>query len=118
LTAEREYPSLFLPRRKSTGAGERRLLEARPPGQGPAARERRDAVSGHAQLTLYTLYTNPRATSVGWGFGTQEMCELFGFADSTPLFESRVNAGSARGSDGDVQLFTGPCTTDVFPPPN
>lgn len=60
-------------------------------------------------------YTNPRAETVHWGFGDQEMCELLGFADATTAFESRVNAADPEGADGDVQLFSGPCFTLAFP---
>ncbi|MFT3773959.1 MAG: hypothetical protein QM820_51985 [Minicystis sp.] len=63
-------------------------------------------------------YTNPGTASVGWGVGSQEMCELFGFADTTSFFQSRVNTGTDAGKDGDVQLFTGTCDTQVFAPSN
>jgi hypothetical protein len=60
-------------------------------------------------------YTNPRAESVGWGFGDQEMCEVLGFADSTMAFESSVGEAQPDGTDGQVQLFTGACSTLAFP---
>jgi hypothetical protein len=59
-------------------------------------------------------FTNPRAESVGWGFGDQEMCETLGFADATVAFESRVDAANADGMDGATQLFTGDCSTLAF----
>jgi hypothetical protein len=63
-------------------------------------------------------YTNPRTTDVTWGLGTQEMCELFGFADSTMFYRSVVTVANPAGTDGTVQLFEGPCSTKVFPPAN
>lgn len=60
-------------------------------------------------------YTNPGSKTVGWGLGSQEMCELFGFADTTAFFQARVNVSEAKGSDGSVLLFEGPCDTEVFP---
>jgi hypothetical protein len=60
-------------------------------------------------------YDNPRAEPVGWGFGDQEMCELLGFADSPYGFESRIATAESAGTDGDVRLFTGPCSTIAFP---
>jgi hypothetical protein len=59
-------------------------------------------------------YLNPGSDNIGWGVGKLEMCEMFGFADSTSFFQSRVGTGAAAGADGDVLLFEGPCTTEVF----
>jgi hypothetical protein len=72
-------------------------------------------MSGSDGLRFACQYTNPRGASVGWGFGDQEMCELFGFSDSPVFFQSRVNKTTATGTDGPVQLSSGPCTTEVFP---
>jgi hypothetical protein len=72
-------------------------------------------MSGSDGFRFACQYTNPRGASVGWGFGDQEMCELFGFADAPAFFQSRVNATTATGTDGPVQLSSGPCTTEVFP---
>jgi hypothetical protein len=60
-------------------------------------------------------YANPRAESVGWGFGDQEMCELLGFADSAYAFESTINDSELAGTEAGLQLFTGPCSTVAFP---
>jgi hypothetical protein len=75
-------------------------------------------LAGSDGFTFGCQYTNPRSTDVFWGLGAGEMCEMFGFADSTAFFESRVSTGKAAGADGDVQLFTGACTNQVFPPAN
>ena len=75
-------------------------------------------MAGADGFTFGCQYTNPRTTDVGWGLGAGEMCEMFGFADSTAFFESRVSTGQPDGTDGDVQLFTGTCKNQVFPPSN
>lgn len=59
-------------------------------------------------------YANPRATSVVWGFGADEMCELFGFADTSAFFQSRVNQRVFDGTEGGVLMFSGPCDNQVF----
>lgn len=75
-------------------------------------------MTGADGFTFACQYTNPRTTSVGWGFGTQEMCELFGFADTPEFFQSRVGTGSADGTDpSGVQLFGGDCETEVISAP-
>jgi len=59
-------------------------------------------------------YDNPRAVSVGWGIGDQEMCELLGFAEAKAAFESTISTADPAGSDGEVRLFTGACNTLAF----
>jgi hypothetical protein len=75
-------------------------------------------MAGADGFTFGCQYTNPRTTDVLWGLGNGEMCEMFAFADSTAFFQSRVSKGAAAGTEGDVQLFSGPCTNQVFPPSN
>ena len=59
-----------------------------------------------------------RPGSAGWGFGTQEMCELFGFAETPDFFQGHVATGMAAGTDSKgVQLFTGDCLSEVIPAP-
>jgi hypothetical protein len=60
-------------------------------------------------------YENLRDEYVIWGFGDKEMCELLGFADSAYAFESSIDTADADGTDGSLQLFTGPCFTIAFP---
>jgi hypothetical protein len=75
-------------------------------------------MTGAQGFTFACQYTNPRTTSVGWGFGTNEMCELFGFAETPDFFQSHVATGTAAGTDGSgVQLFTGSCLNEVIPAP-
>lgn len=71
-------------------------------------------LAGADGLRFGCEYSNPLDHDVGWGFGNGEMCELFGFAEGTPFFQSRVNTGAAMGTDGEVQLYGGACETDVF----
>jgi hypothetical protein len=59
-------------------------------------------------------YQNMRDVAVKWGFGDQEMCELLGFAEMPVAFESKVPNAYTAGAEGDVQLFTGKCTTLAF----
>jgi hypothetical protein len=75
-------------------------------------------MTGADGITFACQYTNTRTMEVGWGFGTNEMCELFGFAQTPDFFQSRVETGVSAGTDSNgVQLFTGSCTTVVYPPP-
>ncbi len=73
-------------------------------------------MKGTDGLRFACEYTNPRGTSVGWGFGDQEMCELFGFSDASAFFQSRVDTTTATGTEGPVLLSSGPGKTIVFPP--
>lgn len=59
-------------------------------------------------------YHSTRDSVVKWGFGDQEMCELLGFAETNVGFESRITAAEEVGMDGDVRLFTAPCSTIAF----
>lgn len=71
-------------------------------------------MTGADGFTFYCQYMNSTANEIGWGFGGSEMCEMFGFAEATPFFQSRVGVGQQVGTDGDVQLFAGDCDTQVF----
>ncbi|HRI68164.1 MAG TPA: hypothetical protein PK156_28235 [Polyangium sp.] len=59
-------------------------------------------------------YHNERDSTVKWGFGDQEMCELLGFAEANVAFESNITAAEEVGLDGDVRIFSAPCTTLAF----
>ena len=59
-------------------------------------------------------FDNPRSESVHWGFGDQEMCENLGFIASDFAFESSVKDVVSAGMDGDIPVFTGPCSTFAF----
>jgi hypothetical protein len=71
-------------------------------------------VTGATGLRFGCEFDNPRSVSVGWGFGDQEMCECLGFADSRLAFESRIEEAVPDGAEGDVQKFTGACSTIAF----
>lgn len=59
-------------------------------------------------------FDNPRDEYIHYGLGDQEMCEMLGFAGSPIAFESSVDTAESAGTDGDTQLFTGPCSTLAF----
>jgi hypothetical protein len=69
-------------------------------------------------VTFACQYDNTRDMNVGWGFGTDEMCELFGFAADTPYFQSRVKTGMPEGTNGNVALNGGDCVTEQVSPIN
>lgn len=71
-------------------------------------------LAGTTNLRFGCEFTNPRADSVGWGFGDQEMCEFLGFADAKMAFESTVDEAATAGNDGSTALFTGYCSTVAF----
>ncbi len=60
-------------------------------------------------------YANPGSGTVVWGTGSNEMCEVFAFADTSAFFEGYVPTGKAAGSDGSVLLFEGSCLAKVYP---
>lgn len=71
-------------------------------------------LAGAKGLRFGCEFDNPRFEKVGWGFGDQEMCEVLGFAASAVAFESRVTEANPGASDGEVQTYTGPCSTIAF----
>ncbi|NUP09068.1 MAG: hypothetical protein HOW73_23705 [Polyangiaceae bacterium] len=72
-------------------------------------------LAGITSLRFGCEFQNPRDETVHWGFGDQEMCEMLGFIESPVAFESRVDEAAADGTDGDVQVFTSPCSTIMIP---
>jgi hypothetical protein len=69
-------------------------------------------IEGATGLRFGCEFDNPRAESVHWGFGDQEMCEMLGFADSRVGFESSVSTLDAPGTgEGGLPEYTGPCST-------
>lgn len=60
-------------------------------------------------------FENPRAESVGWGFGDQEMCEMLGFIESPLAFEGTVHETTMTGTDGAIATHEGPCTIQFVP---
>jgi hypothetical protein len=71
-------------------------------------------LAGADGLEFGCQYSNPHDRDVIWGAGTNEMCELFGFADTSSFFQSRVNKGVVDGMDGDVVTNSGTCDNDVY----
>lgn len=72
-------------------------------------------LSGITSLRFGCEFENPRAETVGWGFGDQEMCEMLGFIESPVAFESRVSDAEPLADDGDVQVFSSACTSLMIP---
>ncbi len=71
-------------------------------------------LTGATGLRFGCEFENPRDDEVNWGFGDQEMCEALGFMESPLAFESRINEAVPSGSDGDIALYTGACSTLAF----
>ncbi len=76
-------------------------------------------MTGALGITLSCEYTNTLTKAVGWGNPPNEMCELFGFAETPDFFQSHIPTGMSAGtSDAGVQLFTSTdCVTEVIPAP-
>lgn len=72
-------------------------------------------LEGITGLRFGCEFTNPRAESVRWGFGDQEMCEMLGFIESPAAFESRVTETTSTTMDGDVPVFSGDCGNFIIP---
>ena len=72
-------------------------------------------LSGDSGLTFGCEFENPRDTTVIWGFGQNEMCEFLGFWEADAAFESSVDTATSAGNEGQIQLFTGPCTNNFIP---
>ena len=76
-------------------------------------------MTGAQGVTFACQYTNTLTYAVGWGNPPDEMCELFGFAETPDFFQAHIPTGVAAGtSDAGVQLFTSSnCETEVIPAP-
>ncbi len=72
-------------------------------------------LTGITGLRFGCEFDNPRSENIVWGFQDQEMCEILAFADSPVAFESRVTTHVADGMEGDMHLFTGPCSNVLIP---
>jgi hypothetical protein len=76
------------------------------------------AALGATGIRFTCGFSNPRAESVGWGIGDQEMCVTAIFADTGMGFEGNVAAGSGEvvgvAEDGTI-MHQGPCTIFGLP---
>ena len=72
-------------------------------------------MTGSTGLSFGCEFENPNDTTVTWGFGPLEMCEMLGFIEADAAFESSVPSAMNVGADGQTQLFTGPCSTLFVP---
>lgn len=70
-------------------------------------------LSGIAGLRFGCEFENPRNEVIHYGLGDQEMCEMLGFIESPVAFESSVDEAIPDGTEGDLQVFTGECTSIV-----
>jgi hypothetical protein len=66
-------------------------------------------LAGVTGLRFGCEFDNPRAETVGWGFGDQEMCEMLGFIQSRAAFEGRASNQIGMGSEGALATFEGDC---------
>jgi hypothetical protein len=64
--------------------------------------------AGARGLSFTCGFDNPRPERVGWGIGDQEMCILFGFAESSVEFRGTVEHTEAV-DPGPPAEHTGPC---------
>lgn len=72
-------------------------------------------VSGARALRLTCVFDNPRAQTVGYGIGDQEMCIWFGFTDSAYQWAGRAPRAAApmvqrETRDGGVSHSRAPCS--------
>ncbi len=72
-------------------------------------------LTGITGLAFGCEFENPRDETIHYGIGDQEMCEMLGFIESSVAFESRIDVAEPDGKDGDMQVFTGPCSTLMIP---
>jgi hypothetical protein len=75
-----------------------------------------DMTAGNG-FTFTCGYQNPTTSPVGWGIGTQEMCEMLGFADSAYAYDATVNDGTnvVGATQNGVVMNTGPCSVIAIP---
>lgn len=76
------------------------------------------AAEGATGLRFTCGYQNPRAVSVGWGIGDQEMCVIALQAVTDIGWDADVARGTGTqlgvAADGEVQ-YSGPCSITAFP---
>ena len=62
-------------------------------------------------------YTNPTTAEIGWGLGSQEMCEMLGFADSALVYDAYVDDGAnmVGPTQNGIVTNSGPCTVISLP---
>jgi hypothetical protein len=69
-------------------------------------------MTGYTKLRMSCDYFNPRDTTVGWGFGDQEMCVFLAFSDSTTNFGGGAlddQPGDPTILDNGVMSYTAGC---------
>jgi hypothetical protein len=74
-------------------------------------------LSSNQGITFGCSFYNPTTSEVGWGIGTQEMCELLGYAESPAAYIGSVDDGTGKvtGTVNGVVENTGPCSVTAVP---
>lgn len=70
-------------------------------------------MTGYTKIRMSCDFFNPRATSVGWGVGDQEMCVFLAFSDSTYNWGGGVNEETPPLNPqmvGTTMTYTNPCS--------
>jgi hypothetical protein len=68
------------------------------------------AALGATGIRFTCEHTNPRAVSVGWGVGDQEMCMMLGFAETHFKFDATVDKTSDTSTDASGEVHhSGAC---------
>jgi hypothetical protein len=71
-------------------------------------------LSGIEGLGFGCDFDNPTGSTVGWGFGDQEMCEMLGFSDSPLSWTGQVGTVGPDPAGGSLPTYTGTCGTVAF----
>ncbi len=72
-------------------------------------------LTGSTGLRFGCEFENPRTSTVHWGFGDQEMCEMLGFIEASAGFDAEIQSDAPAGDDGATKLFSGPCQSLMLP---
>ena len=74
-------------------------------------------MTGYTKLRMSCDFTNPRAQTVGWGNGDQEMCVFLAFSDSTYNWGGGVNDDNTPPGpmvlEGNTRTYTNACALFV-----
>lgn len=60
-------------------------------------------------------YLNPQTDTIQWGYGDQEKCDFFGFAESKTFFLAQVNDANPTSDDAPFKVYTGDCSVIASP---
>lgn len=71
-------------------------------------------IAGATGFTFGCEYDNTTDTDFVWGFN-EEMCQMLGFAGMPIAFSTTIETSEQIEPDGDMNQFTGPCSTIALP---